>query len=221
MKNFLLIAVLFIAGTALQAQQLRYFRFSVDCGHGNWRDSSFIAATDDEELIYKIVEQLSLPRGQRQIICGPLTEGSGGFNFNGTHEFKWHHTIGEWELVDNAIEIYDGCPATDLDSDIEYWLGINGFCPWSSLPEEEVIPSAVTDGKQEILIYPNPASGMIFISTDPPVDEIRIFNSLGNPAFSGDVPGQIDVSGYPAGLYVIRAISGSRVISKNLIISGK
>lgn len=33
------------------AQTTRYFKFTTACGHGNWQDGSFIAATSDQAVI--------------------------------------------------------------------------------------------------------------------------------------------------------------------------
>ncbi len=59
-------------------------------------------------------------------------------------------------------------------------------------------------------IYPNPTTSLLLIETDvltPPV-AVRIFSVEGHPVLAGDIEdGQIDVSGLPAGLYML-IISG-------------
>ncbi len=41
---------------------------------------------------------------------------------NATHEFKWRYNQTDWQLTDISIEIYDGRPYSDVDSDTAYWF---------------------------------------------------------------------------------------------------
>ncbi len=87
-----------------------------------WRDSAFIVATANRELIQQIEAQLKQPVLQRKMVSGALALGNGGYNQNASHEFKWHFKEDEWELADATIEIYDGRPYSDVDADTTYWL---------------------------------------------------------------------------------------------------
>src|SRR4030095_2845356 len=120
-------------------KQLRYFEVVIVDNPSDWRDSSFIIATADPQLISEINTQLSLPIPQRKIINGALQVGSGGYNKNGSHEFKWHFKEDDWHFTDLSIEIYDGRPYSDLDLDLPYWLNtIKRFSPWNSYIKREI-----------------------------------------------------------------------------------
>lgn len=118
----------------------RYFEVGVTDVPGDWRDSSYVVATKNEALLQKIEAQLQLPVHDRQIVLGSLVAGSGGYNKNATHEFKWHLKEDDWQLVDLTVEIYDGRPYTDVDLHYNYWMkNVKRFSPWGSYIKREII----------------------------------------------------------------------------------
>ena len=121
------------------AADLHYYEVGVKGNPADWRDSSFIIATNNPILISQIESQLLLPVDQRKIVNGQLVSGNGGYNKNSSHQFKWHFKEDNWELADFSIEIYDGRPFTDVDTDISYWLDtVKRFAPWSSYIKKEI-----------------------------------------------------------------------------------
>lgn len=99
----------------------------------NWRDSIFIVRTSDAQLIQQIDAQLLLPISERKLVVGSLVAGSGGYNKNAAHEFKWHFEEDDWHLADITIEIYDGRPYSDVDMNLQYWLDtVKRFGSWGS-----------------------------------------------------------------------------------------
>ena len=99
----------------------------------DWRDSSFIVATSNPQLIQQATAQLNRPISERQIVFGKLQAGSGGYNRNASHLFKWHFKEDDWSFVDVTIEIYDGRPYSDVDSDTAYWLNtMTRYGSWGS-----------------------------------------------------------------------------------------
>jgi hypothetical protein len=110
-------------------------------GTDDWRDTSFIVATANQQLINKITEQLALPVAQRQIVNGALVAGSGGYNRNGSHNFKWHFKEDDWHLTDMSAELLDGRPYSDVDNNTAYWQDtVKRFSPWHSYIKKEVTP---------------------------------------------------------------------------------
>ena len=110
-----------------------YYEVGFDTDNANWRDTAIIIRTNNAAMIQKADAQLVLPVPERQIVLGELKSGSGGYNKNAAHEFKWHFDEYTWDLVDMTVEIYDGKPFTDVDSDTAYWLGtVKRFGAWSS-----------------------------------------------------------------------------------------
>jgi hypothetical protein len=110
-----------------------YYEVGFKSRKSDWRDTSFVVRTKNEALIQQVNAQLALPVQERKLVVGTLVEGSGGYNKNATHEFKWHFREDEWQLADITIEIYDGRPYTDIDLNLPYWLNtVKRFGPWSS-----------------------------------------------------------------------------------------
>lgn len=143
-RGFIFIAVigLLIAACSkkVEPKKYRYFEVGITGIQADWRDSSFVVATDDPMLIYVILEQLMIPIEERQIVMGELARGNGGYNKNGSHSFGWHFKEDKWDLVDVSAEIYDGRAYSDLDLDPYYWFGsMKRFSPWGSYIKREII----------------------------------------------------------------------------------
>ena len=140
----ILMVLLFAAGACKKTASppLRFFEVGLDNNSADWRDTSFIVATADTQLLTQIEAQLNLPVEQRKkIVLGKLVKGSGGYNKNATHTFKWHFKEDDWGLADFSIEIYDGRPYNDVDLSLTYWLEtVERFSPWSSYIKKEIIP---------------------------------------------------------------------------------
>ena len=68
----------------------RYYEVGFKGNAAEWKDSSFVVATSDLTLIGEIETQLALPVNQRKFVSGALVSGSGGYNKNASHQFKWH-----------------------------------------------------------------------------------------------------------------------------------
>lgn len=118
---------------------LHYYEVGFNGVTDDWRDSSFIIATRDPVLIEQAAQQLLLPVAQRKIVNGRLLNGNGGYNKNAAHTFKWHFKESNWLLTDLSIEIYDGRPYSDVDSNLNYWLHtMKRFAPWGSYIKREI-----------------------------------------------------------------------------------
>jgi hypothetical protein len=141
-KALLLIPALvfvFISCSKKNDKPLRYFEVGISSQQENWRDTSFVVATSNEQLIAKISEQLKKPVAQRQIVTGELVKGNGGYNKNASHSFGWHFKEDNWSLTDMSIEIYDGRAYSDLDLNPNYWFNqMKRFAPWSSYIKREI-----------------------------------------------------------------------------------
>jgi len=223
------ISLLFIctAFSALRAQT-RYFEFVTTCGHGDWRDTSFIAATDRISLIDSVLLELNKPYEIRNFISGTIAAGNAGYNRNATHWFKWHFVPGEWRLAEFAVEVCDGCPYTDVDSDTSYWLRTIGFfCPWSGRPVREVTHLMPVDEPapiDAIVVYPNPAVERIRLAGLPAGGAtLRVFDATGAEVRSFTAGGQtaeLDLNGLPGGIYFLHVHDGHSTIVKKIMIGG-
>lgn len=119
----------------------RYFRFKSCPGnsHGNWQDTSFVAATSNPQVIQQCLDQLKLPVSSRKLFpLGKIDNGSLGYNKNASHEFNWHFIEDDWELVELGIEIYDGCAYSDVEL-TNYIENVGSYGGWSNTIIEEII----------------------------------------------------------------------------------
>ena len=227
------IVLLFIFGITVgvigKAQTTRYFEFSTTCGHGNWQDSSFIAATTNQTLIDTVLANIARPLNERKFIAGPIDYGNGGHNHNASHWFLWHFIPNQWNLAEVAIEVCDGCPYTDVDADTAYWVGnILQYCPWSGRPMREVSsPSGMneTTFENEISTYPNPANDQVTLhwNTLYPIT-VTMYNAIGQEVASALVSKQnawIDISKLEKGLYLLKMSSGNKIGIKKIMVAEK
>ena len=137
--SFLILLTATISCRKDHVDKLSYYEVGMKNNSEEWRDSSFVVATANQQLIQQIEAQLQQPVLQRKMVFGTLAPGSGGYNKNATHEFKWHFNEDEWELAEVTIEIYDGRPYSDVDSDTAYWLQtVKRFSPWGSYIRKKI-----------------------------------------------------------------------------------
>ena len=120
---------------------LRYFEVGMKTNPADWRDSSFIVATNNAGLLAQIEQELNKPVAQRKIVAGPLLEGSGGYNKNATHVFNWRLDEQQWKLTDMTVEIMDGRPYSDVELNLTYFKDtVKGYGSWGSYIKSELIP---------------------------------------------------------------------------------
>jgi hypothetical protein len=213
MKRRLILLPVFalLLNGSLSAQPLRYFEFTTQCGHGNWQDTSFIAATADPAVIDSVLTDLDKPYEERRFISGAIDLGDGGYNHNAGHWFLWHFIPGQWELAEMAIEVCDGCPYSDVDADTSYWVGNLGmFCPWSGKPAREIGELVKVDpagAENRISVYPNPAGCRVFLHRSSASPLCITINGLQGQKileltnFSGE---EINLPALNEGLYFLR-----------------
>jgi hypothetical protein len=143
MKNLTIVIIclsaLFAGCRKDSGDELRYYEIGLSNGGGDWRDSTFVVATANAQLINEVNAQLQLPISERKIIIGSLVRGNGGYNKHGNHAFGWRMKEDDWSLSELSIEIYDGRPYNDVDLNISYWLDtVKRFSPWLSYIKREV-----------------------------------------------------------------------------------
>jgi hypothetical protein len=118
---------------------LRYFEVGMKTDPVDWRDSSFVAATNNPQLLIQIEAELNKPLAQRKIIAGPLLAGSGGYNKNAGHTFNWRLDESKWTLTDVTAEIMDGRPYSDVELNLAYFKDtVKGYGSWGSYIKKEL-----------------------------------------------------------------------------------
>ena len=136
----MLVTSLFMSCQKEVTQPLYYYEVGIRENHSDWRDSSFVVATRNPQLIEEIERELLLPVSGRKMIFGTVVPGSGGYNKNADHLFNWHLKEDEWELAERSAEIYDGRPYSDVDADIEYWTKkMTRYAPWNSYIKKRIL----------------------------------------------------------------------------------
>lgn len=120
---------------------IRYFRFS-SCStdtHGNWQDTTFIAATRNMKVIEQCLKELSISKEERsKFPLGEIDGGDGGHNRNGPHSFSWHFKEDSWEMVEVGVEIYDGCAYTDAELG-NFLENLGSYGGWENRIVEEIV----------------------------------------------------------------------------------
>lgn len=204
---FLFLCILLLSAIA-QAQTMRYFQFSIQCGHNQWRDTSVVAATSNPVVIAEVLADMQKPIAERQMISGQIDYGDGGHNHNGNHRFLWHFIPNQWQLVGAAIEVCDGCPYTDVDADTAYWVrNIRYYCPWSSKVVKEVTGTVGVDEPvaERAMITPNPVQTTLLVQLPEQFFGVHltIANTLGATVLRVPVQAlhMVDVSPLPSGFY--------------------
>lgn len=227
MRILLLGISIIIWSVAAHAQDMRYFQFTTTCGHGNWQDTAYIAATNDPAVIADVMMELGKPFDQRtKFVAGKITYGHGGYNHNASHWFRWHYIPNEWHLAEVAMEVCDGCPYSDVDADTAYWVrNIQQFCSWGGLPVKEVPKPTDIDIPQTqtgISFFPNPASGSLYFdNATGHTISFTIYTTTGQRVLEGIIPAAntiVDISALQNGLYIIRTKEGNAVSFSRLLV---
>lgn len=123
---------------------LRYFEVGINSNLSDWRDTSFVVATRNKQLLTQIEEELGKPLNQRKLVTGKLVEGSGGYNKNASHVFNWHFDEQDWQLADFTAEVIDGLPYTDVHVNHKYWMDTVGrFGSWGSYVKREIMKDSL------------------------------------------------------------------------------
>lgn len=81
----------------------------------------------------------------------------------------------------------------------------------TSLSVDEVFASKFS-------IYPNPSSDVFNIQTDEDIDEIHLYNILGQSIINKKDVRQINIGNLQSGIYLLKIYSGSKTVTKKVII---
>ena len=93
-------------------------------------DYTFRAWTTDTAVIARVEAQLALPENDRTMhINGEILEQAESCNLN--PGWSWYFKPDGWDLAEISIELCDGNPQY-VEENLEDYLHINRYCPWSS-----------------------------------------------------------------------------------------
>jgi len=92
---------------------------------------------------------------------------------------------------------------------VRTYSAANCFSTSDSIVVTELATGIVTELAEEISVHPNPATSMIFVKTDIPVD-LSLFDLTGRVIIEAKQASSIDVNQIPRGLYYLAVFNGDR-----------
>ena len=227
----LVILLSLLSSDLVSGQTTRFFRF-VGCNDSqhDWRDSSFVAATSDPTVINEVLAELALPMANRsKFPTGTIIAGNGGYNCNGTHCFSWRFDSTAWSLTDFAIEVCDGCPYSDLDMNLPYWIDTLGsYCPWGGRVIEELPLLSVPEEEwlKQVKVSPNPSAGHLEIAF-PKAQigfRVEVFDLQGKSLWRLDkARGSVSLDLPPSanGMVLVYLSKGEHMLTRKIILASR
>jgi hypothetical protein len=224
MKSISLSIILLIVGFTVKSQTIRYFEFRQPVDSTD--TSSFIVATSNTSVINDVLNDITLPIGQRRFISGNVINGNGGFNHDGTNWHSWHFITNEWQVTGFNIEYCDGI-SSNIGNNPSVIAGDTiYFCPWNSYPYQEVynIGLSIEDfySDFQIKIYPNPSTDKIYfewLSNNPLF--IDLYTVTGQHMLTTKLSktnNKIDISQLSNGIYFIHITDNKRNRVEKIIV---
>lgn len=94
------------------------------------------------------------------------------------------------------------------------------YCGMATL-EVEVENAAQSSIEEETIfrlsVYPNPTTGMLYLSSNEQLD-IIVYNVMGEKVLVAKNVTEIDLSGNPAGIYMVQATSAKGVLTRKITL---
>ena len=173
-----------------------------------------VAAFDGNKLLGSTVIN-SLDQFDNDLsIFSTITEGSGYQNGNEIVLKVWNALTGEINNIDFVMNnIYENAYTGRV------YPSEDGQFSFVSITKNSTALSNNSD--DNVMIYPNPASDFIKISSKNQISNIKLLNSVGKLIYQSDNIVkylQIDVSCYQSGVYVLQIITTNGIINKKITI---
>ena len=165
--------------------------------------------------------------------------GTGSFAGQSTETFTYDQDM--WFLVEINYDLdaglaevlFDGVLITTFENamtigSIDYYGSDSGGDPGAYYDDVCFGTGWVMTGIEEptansnsAVVYPNPATDKITIESKNIIDEVRIYNNMGQLVYSGEFNNDqimVNTSTYITGMYIVQVISGETVEVRKLII---
>jgi len=132
-----------------------------------------------------------------------------------------------WVLLDGEyIEIFEN---TESIGGIDYYGADTGGDPGAFYDDVCFVHGSIYTGIEDpsieeqfsAQIYPNPASSRITIESESIIDEVRIYNNMGQLVYSGQFDNSqimVNTSTFITGMYIVQVRSGEAIEVRKLII---
>ena len=175
----------------------------------------------------RYIERGSLPLATwLNYLKGELDEGA-PFMYGGSGNYGGHvwtcdgyrdddyfHFNWGWGGQQNGFFALTNCSSYGFNSNHAIIIGIRG----PELPYDAVGENSV---ENDIKVFPNPSNGNVYVCTKTePVLELQVFDLFGKMLFHesvGEKEFSVDLSGYNAGVYMLRLVTGNGVKTSKII----
>ncbi|MCK9255508.1 MAG: T9SS type A sorting domain-containing protein [Bacteroidales bacterium] len=127
--------------------------------------------------------------------------------------------------LDEEVDLLPEFNTSDLEEG-EYFTNIIIFSNYDTiyLPVNLVVDASVeikTQNNNDFVVYPNPASNIVYVNSDFKINKLTIFNSLGQIVFSEYYDKNIielDISAFNKGVYFISCTDKEKLYYQKLIV---
>jgi hypothetical protein len=132
---------------------------------------------------------------------------------DGYRDDDYFHFNWGWGGQQNGYYTITNCSSYGFNSHHAIIIGIRG---------PELPPDAVGEHHEEdIKVFPNPSNGKVYVSAEwQPVVEVQVFDLFGRMLLHESVGEQefsVDLSGYNAGVYILRLVTGDGVKTSKIV----
>jgi hypothetical protein len=182
---------------------------------------------DDYNPASSVIQTLTVKKADQIITFNPLSSknfGDADFYLTGSASSGLPVTYNSSNtnvatLAGNKVTIV-GAGSTDITA---IQPGNDNYNPAASITQTLTVMQATLINEissQKILIYPNPATGQVFIQSEQVMDYINIYdlqgNKLGHYELNSD-SAIIDLAQFPCAVYLIRIYCGEREYARKIV----
>jgi Peptidase C10 family. len=131
---------------------------------------------------------------------------------DGYRDDNYFHFNWGWGGQQNGYYALTNCSSYGFNSNHAIIIGIRG-------PE---LPSTIEEHRMgNIQVFPNPSTGSVYVCTEQqPVSDMQVFDMSGRMLFHKSVGKKefsFDLSGYKAGIYILRLVTSEGVVTSKII----
>lgn len=132
---------------------------------------------------------------------------------DGYRDDDYFHFNWGWGGQQNGYFALTNCSSYGFNSNHAIIIGIRG---------PELPPDAVGEHNEEnVRVFPNPSNGTVYVCTESePVLEMQVFDLFGRMLLNesvGEKEFSVDLSGYNAGIYMLRLVTGNGVKTSRIV----
>ncbi|NLO69949.1 MAG: T9SS type A sorting domain-containing protein [Porphyromonadaceae bacterium] len=171
-------------------------------------------------------------KGVNELDLSNSTNSSAEISWDGTENDTFQYQLSQTEEVPNTEGTTingTSISLTDLEELTTYYFHIRKACDdgnysgWKTLAFTLKIHTGIANlSAKSLNIYPNPNNGIFSIQHEGSAEQIKVFNTLGEQAYSlvfPDVNEKINISNQPGGIYFVNIHTRAGVLTKKIILN--